>query len=117
METLLRYASLYCTAAKSRGVKSWIKRHVKDPDNHCFFYAAVISLLFPEYKGKPIRKGDTAHFFLRDKDGHILDPTYEGPADYDGAKPVSAKKNLKSIIKDPLFKLLPKEDREKIECL
>ncbi len=91
---------------------------------NCFFWAAIEAILNPELK---LIKGqhseqpecDTAHFWLEDKSGKIIDPTaFQYPkGKYIKEREVSALKNLDFIMKDPLFKTLPKDKQDKILSL
>jgi len=97
--------------------EEWAKKNVKGRGS-CFFYAAAINLLFPDFKmkkGSPIKDG-IAHFWT-ENDGEIFDPTSKQvPKDYEyKGKSVNVKKNIDEVIEDPLFKKLPKEDQEVIE--
>lgn len=109
--------------SKRQPVLKWMKENVKAKHHgNCFFYAAVMSLLFPELKlmkGKPPHEGkeDTAHFWTEDKKGNVYDPTasqLEKGYEYKG-KAVDAKKNIDYVIKDKLFKKLPKKDQKTIK--
>jgi len=113
--------------SKRQPILKWMKENVRAKHHgNCFFYAAAMSLLFPELKlmkGKPPHKGkgkhkeDTAHFWAEDKKGNIFDPTasqLEKDYDYKG-KVVDAKKNIDFVIKDRLFKKLPEKDQETIK--
>jgi len=86
---------------------------LKSPEEargHCFFYAAALASKDPSLKlikgtHSKQRAGDTAHFWLEDKAGKIIDPTasqYE-PGEYKKEREVDLKKNVGHVIKDPLF--------------
>lgn len=109
------------TIPYSNNIKEWILKNVKDPMDNCFFYSGVLSILDPSLtlkKGKPANpnKGETAHFYLEDSNGNIIDPTKEQLKknyQYEG-KSVNIMKNLDEIINDELFSTLHHEDRDKI---
>jgi len=94
---------------------------VTRPGNHCFFYSAVLALLYPNLtlmRGghTGMSKEDTAHFYVQDEDGEITDPT---AAQYPTGHliegdPVSAIANIDYVIKNPLFKTLPEEYQKRI---
>jgi len=114
---------------QSENIDKWLKDNIDKVSleknysnkntNPCFFYSAVLAILFPKLKlmkGKqePAMKGDTAHFWVEDKGGKVTDPTgyrYPNVKIKDG-KEVSAKRNIKSIVSDKLFKSLSKEDKK-----
>jgi len=118
---LLKLAGKLVKYCSQQEIKSWIDKNVIDAGGNCFFYSAVISLLFPGLKlikGKHSKQfaEDSAHFYLEDEDGGIIDPTtnqYEAGKLY-AIKEISALKNIDYIIKDPMFKSLDKEDQNKI---
>jgi len=120
---LYELTGLFLKIAKNNEINSWIKENIKNPKGNCFFYAATISLLFPEYKlikGEHSKqsKEDTAHFYLKDKDNNIIDPTtsqYEKGELLGQGKIISAKKNIDFVINDPLFETLNKNDRKKLK--
>lgn len=97
-------------------IYDWMEKNVKHPKGNCFFYSALISLLFPKWKlmkGKPNKKGDTAHFWVENKDGIVIDPS-KGEFQTDG-KEVSAKKNIDEVINHELFESLSKDIKNKIK--
>lgn len=105
----------------SDNVQEWIDVNVKHPEHNCFFYAGVLAALDSTFilkKGKPAhpRTGETAHFYLEDKDGNVIDPTssqLKKPYKYKG-ETVDIMRNLYPLIQDPLFRTLHKADRKRI---
>ena len=103
-------------------IVQWINANVDYPKHHCFFYAAVLALLFDL---KLIRgryefqdKGDSAHFWAEDKDGIRYDPTvhqYKKDGKYFGGEEIDPIKNINDILKDKLFRRLSKVDQDKIK--
>ena len=102
---------------------NWIKNNVSDPVSHCFFYSAVMALLFDGklFKGPPGDRypGETAHFWV-EINGRLSDPTieqyqgYGGYNKYNQGIEASAINNIDAVIDDPLFKTLPKLEQEMI---
>lgn len=95
-----------------------------EPRDHCFFYSATMALLDTDLtliKGRHTkqRKGDRAHFWVRDSKGNDFDPT---ASQYEEGKLVNGKeidvlKNIDYVIDDPIFKTLPKSVQRKIKII
>ena len=73
--------------------------------SNCFFYAALLALIHPELKlikGQHSQqyKGDSAHFWLEDAAGKIIDPTASQykPGTYTKDREVSPERNLGHIV-------------------
>jgi hypothetical protein len=94
---------------------------VRTPSNNCFFYSAAMAALDPKLrlmKGSHTgqHSGDSAHFYVQNKDGTVTDPTgsqYRSGHLVPGEE-VSVRKNLDYLIGHPLFKTLDKSDQKKI---
>lgn len=105
----------------SDNIKEWISVNVRNPKNNCFFYSAVLAALdfsLTLKKGRPANpgRGQTAHFYLENLDGEVIDPTKEQlkkEYEYDG-RIVDVKKNLDAIIEDKLFETLHSDDKKRI---
>ena len=98
-------------------IQTWIKLNVKSPKTNCFFYAATLTLLFPEltlYAGKHEKQyeKDTFHFWTQ-KNNKVYDPTkIQYPkGELKKVKEINPLKNIDFVIKDPLFKTLPRKDQ------
>jgi hypothetical protein len=97
--------------------RAWARLNVKHPRRNCFFYSAVLSLLFGLrlMKGPPLPgPGETAHFWVEDDRGRVIDPTARptGPG-----TEVSAVKNIDHVIGHRLFKTLPPGDQARIRSM
>jgi len=112
---------------KSHQEKTFTEKDLKDK---CFFHAAIMAASDPKLKlikGKPIteRKGETAHFWIEDQHGEIIDPTIsywkkiykKKILPYWKIREVDVKKNLDYVIDDPLFKKLPNKTQKKIKSM
>jgi len=105
----------------SDNIEQWISSNVTKPKGNCFFYSGVLALLDSSLtlkEGKPADpdRGETAHFYLEDSDGKVIDPTKKQLKklyEYKG-KTIDVKKNIGALVKDPLFKTLHKQDQDKI---
>jgi hypothetical protein len=101
---------------------NFIKENVDDPADYCFFYSALVNIEYPELKlieGEPVdpEKGETAHFWLEDEDGNIIDPTqaqYDGDICYKKIKEVDINKNLDWVVNSPKFDSLKKSLKQKV---
>jgi hypothetical protein len=97
---------------------------VIEPDNNCFFYAAIIAALNPKLKLMKGRhtgqhKEDTAHFWVESEDGKITDPTasqYKEGHVEDG-KQIDVRKNIDAITGHKLFSSLPEKYQKRIKAL
>lgn len=106
-----------------RLLDQWIRQNVEDPKDHCFFYSAVMAIVFDGQlmRGAPFKEGETAHFWI-EKDGKIVDPTIEqyreigGYPHYESGQEVDIDKNLDYVIGDSLFKKLDVETQEQIKA-
>ena len=100
----------------------FIKETVDDPIDNCFFFAAITNIEYPELKlieGEPVdpKRGETAHFWLEDEDGNIIDPTqsqYNGEITYNKIREVDVNKNLGWVVNSPKFDDLKKSLKKKI---
>lgn len=102
-------------------IQAWMNDNVRDPRGNCFFYATVLATLFPDLR---LMRGihskqhseDTAHFWVEDDKGRIHDPTEKQHEEggHVSGKPVSILRNIRTVVNDPLFSTLDKEDQEKL---
>jgi len=112
-------------------IEEWIDKNVKkkmgfskENTNPCFFYSAMVVALFPNLKlmkgkQKPAREGDSVHFWVEGVEGKQIDPTSfinPGAKNING-KEISLIKNLQTVIDDPLFKKINKEEQEEVREL
>lgn len=112
-------------------IQEWIDKNVKKErdysdknTNPCFFYSAMVVALFPNLKlmkGKrdPPREGDSAHFWVEDAGGNMIDPTsFRNPdAENIEGEEILLMDNLEYVIDDPLFESIDKKEQEKVKKL
>jgi len=118
--SLSKYSWVF-KAADVSSIAGWIDANVDYPKNNCFFYAAVLSLLYDlklirgryEYQ----RKDDRRHFWTEDKDGIRYDPTahqYQKGGKYSGGEEVDPLNNMTEIVKHKMFRRLSKADQKAV---
>lgn len=90
-------------------IKEWIHNNVNS--NNPLFYAATLSLLFPELT--LYKEPKTQRFWTESNDA-IYDPFYEESYTHKGEQTIA---NIEYIINHPLFKSLTIKDQNKIENL
>jgi hypothetical protein len=110
-------------AQNDRSIEKEIGELVQRPEGNCFFHAALLALIHPELKlikGQHSQqyKGDSAHFWLEDAAGKIIDPTASQykPGTYTKDREVSPERNLGHIMGHPLFGTLSKDFQKKIKA-
>jgi hypothetical protein len=57
---------------------------------HCYVVCEALAFLYPTLKPSHVHHGGGVHWFLRDEDGTVVDPTvaqFESPPDYSKGRP------------------------------